>query len=146
MSAPDENKLNELRAAALEKELRKKEKDEANAELMASVESEGLELYSHRMMQETAHENDAGSVSRRGGSAIKTFIFFLVLAIGAGIAFFTIKSGSDGGSEESKICKTRCCDGTCSPSEGSGTCSYHGGIYHEGCVEEMVGGNGEKKR
>ncbi len=146
MSVPDENKLNELRAAALEKELQKKEKDESNDQLIASVEGEALELNSHRMMQETAHENDPGSVSRRESRVIMKFLVFLLIAIAAGVAIFIAKTGSDGSDEKSTICKTRCCDGTCSPSEGSGTCSYHGGIYHEGCLEEMTGEAGKKKK
>ena len=51
-------------------------------------------------------------------------ILFVVIAVLSGAAlYFFVFSG--------ETCRTKCCDGTCSPSVGQGTCSYHGGICND---------------
>ena len=51
-------------------------------------------------------------------------IVFIAIILGALIYLVAYKL-------DGSICRTKCCDGTCSPSTGQGTCSYHGGICND---------------
>ena len=59
----------------------------------------------------------------RYSKGLAIFLFFAIAAILAGVLYFLVFAGES--------CRTKCCDGTCSPSVGQGTCSYHGGICND---------------
>lgn len=112
--ADNTDKMNELRAQALEMELRKPKHDtgmDAELEYHADV---------------LAHDDRPGtSVAKSSGNGIKIFIAIMIVCAAIGIASYFMLHSSD---ENDNVCRTQCNDGTCSPSEGPGTCSYHGGI------------------
>lgn len=54
------------------------------------------------------------------------------LLVGA-IIIAAIGAGGYQGVKSLHIGQTECCDGSWSPSKGSGTCSHHGGIIGVGC-------------
>lgn len=113
MSSKDE-KLNQLRTVALEKELRKpKKEDIINDAMMMEVDAKADEL---------AHSDKPGKTSsevRKYRRKVLVFLLFLLAGLGTAgyLVYYNVFA-----------CRTHCCDGTCSPSTGPGTCSYHGGV------------------
>lgn len=114
------DKLNQIRAYALENELKKTKRD-------ANAIHDELDIRADALV----HEERPGTAVTRSFGHIKIILFIIAAAI-VGIILFIIfnSSGGDDSNQEkdNNICKTRCNDGTCSPSTGPGTCSYHGGI------------------
>lgn len=108
----DPEKKKRLEAAYLEKQLQHQEKDEA-------LEEE-LEARAAAIRENGKENNRISSYSKRFYTAI-VIVFVVLIGLGIG-AYHAIKMLGE------PACRTHCCDGTCSPSTGSGTCSYHGGV------------------
>ena len=114
-----DDKLNALRANALEMELRKPKRDNG---MDAEIEYQADAL---------AHDDRPRSASMMKSANLIVFIIIGIVIAIMGLVIF-LMFGSSGTSHDSNsdknICRTQCNDGTCSPSTGPGTCSYHGGI------------------
>ncbi len=134
----NEEKMNELRAVALEKELRKKKK--------IDLEGEAMEAEIEYQADALAHSDAPSSSLRRGGGK-KIAILALIVTLIIGIGYFVF-SGSHPKSdnEDGEICRTPCNDGTCSPSVGPGTCSYHGGIKRDDSDDDKKSLRSAKKK
>lgn len=111
----DPEKKKQLEAAYIERQLKQSEKTARDEALEDDLEAQAAAIKAK------------GREERRVSPYSKRFYWAVAIAVavlvGLGvIAYRTIKSLGE------PACRTHCCDGTCSPSTGPGTCSYHGGV------------------
>ena len=138
MSSTTHDKLNELRGVTLEKAMLKKDGQTLDEEtIIQEVENDGLAMANQDSLLELTRDNETTTVTcpdhKNRPTLFLCFIGIIILALlCGGYVFFQQNNATD----NSGICKTRCCDGTCSPSEGRGTCSFHGGVYGVSCNKE----------
>ena len=112
--ADNTDKMNELRAQALEMELRKPKRDN------------GMEAELEYQADALAHDDRPGtSVTKTSGKFLVIIAFVIIACVIGGMILYFVSSEPE---EDTGICRTQCNDGTCSSSTGPGTCSYHGGI------------------
>lgn len=111
----DPEKRKQLEAAYIEKQLKQNEKTARDEALEDELDAQAAAI-----KEKGREEKRVSPYSKRFYTAVGIAVAVLVV-LGI-IAVRTIKSFSD------PACRTHCCDGTCSPSTGPGTCSYHGGV------------------